>query len=129
MEYKIPVRNNPTDENLTKDSSIWLASRIMPGKGSDLISFSNYVIQNEAATWTCNNNDLMINALLGLSADTLSIINLDNNISSLSWNGCWTINQQAVIGKGHSSLGLVCPFNSFNVGYQYKKGWRPSRVN
>jgi hypothetical protein len=124
MEYKQLVRNNPTDENLTKDSSIWLASRIMPGKGNKLISFPHFLVINNAGARTCLNSDLMINGMIGMADnETFSTI----SAASLVWKGCWTVNNQTVIGHCTNAKGLVSPFNAFNVGYRYKRGWRPSK--
>lgn len=123
MEYKQLIRNNPTDENLTKDHSIWLASRIMPGKGNDFCSFCHYQIINNAATWICENSDLMNDALLGMNSMG-EIINMENNVDLLIWNGCWTINDQPVIGRGNINRGLTTPLNTHNVGRKYKENWR-----
>jgi hypothetical protein len=128
MEYNPLVTLNPTDKDLTLNSSKWIASRIAPGKGNELISFADNKIQNNAVARTCLNSDLLTTALLGMNnAD--NIVNLESYATSLLWQGIWIINNQPVIGRCHSNYGLVAPLNTFNAGYRYKKGWRPSRVN
>ena len=128
MEYRLLVRHNPTDENLTKDSSVWLASRIMPGKGNDKISFSHFLEINETGMRTADFDDLKINGLIAMNDDE-KLINVQPSASSLVFNGLWTINNQPVIGHATVTKGLVAPFNTFNMGYRYKRGWRPSNVN
>jgi len=128
MEYNPLVTLNPNDNDLTVKSSVWIASRISPSKGKNLISFPDNKITGNASAYTCLNNDLLVTALLGMN-NNKNIINLDNNISSLLYKGIWTINNQPVIGRCHATYGITAPFNLFNVGYRYKKGWRVNRVN
>jgi len=128
MNYEKLKTINPSIEDVTIKSSIWLASRLMPAKGHELISFPHFRTINKTAMRICNFSDLNINGLLGMN-DSEAIINLESSASNLVWNGCWAISNQTIIGRGHSSFGLVCPFNTFNVGIKYKNGWRPSRVN
>ena len=128
MEYKPLTRNNPTDVNLTTDSSVWLASRIMPGKGNDKISFTHYRIINNTGARTADFEDLKINGLICID-DNEKLIDCSLLTEDLVWKGCWTINEKAVIGYATETEGLVSPFNTFNIGNQYKKGWKPAYVN
>ena len=126
MTYS-PLRTiNPSAADVTVNSSLWLASRLMPGKGNALCSFPHYRNIGNAGMRTCANNDLTTAALLGMS-DSQTIVNLENSAGSLAWRGLWTISSQTVIGRGHAA-GLVCPLNSYNVGYRYKRGWRPAKA-
>lgn len=128
MEYNALNILNPTDDDIKNKSSIWLASRIAPGKGNVLISFPDWRNNSthNGAAMTCLNSDLMTTALLGSAGN--AIVNLESSAGSLIWKGIWTINDQVIIGRGQVSLGLICPLNTYNVGYRYKRGWRPSRV-
>ena len=126
MEYKQLVRNNPTDENLTKDSSIWLASRIMPGRGNNKISFPHFLIINNTGMRTADFSDFDITGLIGMNNNE-KLINLSSSVLLLVFNGIWTINNQPVIGYSTITNGLVIPFNTHNIGYRYKKGWRPTK--
>jgi hypothetical protein len=136
MNYNPLKTINPFDTDLTVNSSLWLASRIMPGKGYGKISFTHYKIINDTGARTAELSDfkiteLFLNHVQGLIGITNaeSLIDLQPSISSLSWKGCWTVNEQAIIGHATAAQGLVAPFNSFNVGYRYKRGWRPNHVN
>jgi len=124
MEYKLLIRNNPTDENLTKDSSIWLSSRIMPSKGNSLISFPHFLVIDDTGARTCSNSDLLIDGMIGM-ADNETFATM--SASLLVWRGCWAVNNQCIIGHCTNTKGLVSPFNTFNVGYRYKRGWRPTK--
>ena len=128
MDYAPLQRINPSQIDVTVNSSIWFCSRLKPGKGNSLISFPHYRQINNRGMRTCNNADLMIGGLLGMN-DNEQIINLESSAGSLSWKGLWTINNQPIIGRGHSTAGLVCPMNTHNAGRRYKLGWRPSIVN
>ena len=134
MEYNLLVRNNPTGANLTQGSSQWLASRIMPGKGTStdisLICIPDFNVTDGAAMRTCANGDVKIAALLGINPSNNTIVNYESNASSIVWRGCWVSGNSPLIGRGHATLGLICPFNTFNVGYRYsKRNWRPNRVS
>jgi len=135
MDYEKPTTFNPSIEDVTVKSSIWLASRLMPAKGHEKISFPHFRIVNNTGMRTADFTDLNIDALLGIN-DSEAVVDFESSTASLTWRGCWTINNNSIIGRGHNSFNLVCPFNTFNVGYRYKKptaqnpnGWRPSRVN
>jgi len=128
MEYNTLKTINPTLDDVTLNSSIWLCSRLMPALGHENVSFPHYRIINNNAMRTADFTDLQITALLGMD-DNETIVNLESGAGSLSYNGCWTVNNNTVIGRGHSSYGLICPFNTYNVGYRYKRNWRPSIVN
>ena len=121
MEYKPLVTMNPSDEDLTINSSVWLASRLMPGKGNEKVSFPHFKLINDAGMRTVDNDDLQ-DGLIGMDDDE-QIIDLTDEAESLEFKGCWTINEQTIIG--HCDNGLVAPFNTFNMGYRYKLGWRP----
>jgi hypothetical protein len=128
MEYAPLKTINPTDIDLTVNSSIWLAGRIMPGKGNGKISFPHYKVINEAGARTAELSDLNMAGMIGMN-DGEELVNLQASAGSLVWRGCWMVNEQAVIGHATAAQGLVAPFNTFNAGYRYKRGWRPSRVN
>jgi len=124
MEYKPLKTLNPTDEDLTIKSSIWLCSRLMPGKGNNRISFPHFTVINNTGMRTAEFSDFMMTGLIGM-ANNETLVNLLSSVSSLVFNGIWTINNQPVIGHATNTKGLVAPFNTFNMGYRYKKGWRP----
>ena len=128
MEYKLLRRINPTDEDLTAASSIWLASRIMPGKGNTLVSFPHFRIINNAAARTGAFSSFNTAALLAMN-DNAAIVNVESAARNIVWRGCWVEGNRTVIGRGHASLGLICPLNTFNVGYRYRRGWRANRVS
>ena len=134
MQYNVLVRNNPTGTNLTQASSQWLASRLMPGKGTStdtsLICVPSFTVTNGIAMRTCENGDVKTAALLGINSSANTAGNYESSAGSIVWRGCWMSGNNPLIGRGHASLGLTCPFNTFNVGYRYKKrNWRPNRVN
>ena len=132
MEYKPLKTMNPADTDLTLNSSIWLASRLMPGKGtstdSSIVCVPDFNVTNGQSMRTCENNDLMSDNLLGIQTSDNTIVNYEGNASSIVWRGCWVSGTSPLIGRG-SAYGLICPFNTFNVGYRYKKGWRPLIAN
>jgi len=128
MEYSPLKTFNPSIDDVTIKSSIWLSSRLMPAKGHTKISFPHFRIVGNTAMRTGDFSDFNTAALLGIN-DSNSVINFESSAGSLAWKGCWSINSNAVIGRGHATLGLICPLSTFNAGYRYKRGWRPSRVN
>ena len=128
MEYNPLATLNPTQEDVTRNSSIWLASRIAPAKGDELCCFSDNKVLNNASARTIDNSALRIAALLGMN-NSQNIINLESQAASLVWQGCWIINNQPVIGRGHAAHGLVAALNTYNIGLRYRRGWRPTHVN
>jgi hypothetical protein len=128
MEYKPLKTMNPSDTDLTVNSSIWLASRIMPGKGNGKISFTHYRIINNAGARTAELSDLCLGGMIAMDDDE-GFIDLEASAGALAWNGCWTVNGLPVIGHADAALGLVAPFNTFNAGYRYKRSWRPAYVS
>ena len=133
MNYVPLIRNNPTDADLTIGSSQWLSSRLMVGKGTSTsnskICVPSFNLVNNISMRIIDNSDMMDSNLLGIQVSNNTIQNYENVASTIVWQGCWTSSENPIIGKGHSSYGLVCPFNTFNVGFRYKRGWRPSRVD
>jgi len=141
MEYKPLVQFNPANTDLTQGSSQWLASRLMPGKGTatdnSLICVPDFKITNGTAMRTCANGDVKTSTILGIDPSTNTVANCESSARLFAWRGCWVSGNSSLvsensplIGRGHAAVGLICPFNTFNAGYQYKKnGWRPSRVN
>ena len=128
MKYNPLKTMNPTDEDLTLNSSVWLASRLMPGRGHNRVSFPHFKIINNAAMRTCFNSTLMTTGLLAMTgAETVA--NLQASAGSMVWRGCWGINEQPVIGHCTQAQGLAAPINTFNAGYRYRRGWRPRRTN
>ena len=128
MQYNPLTTLNPTQEDVTRNSSIWLASRISPAKGDELCCFPDNKVLNDAAARTVSNDSLRTTALLGMN-NAQNIINLESQAGSLLWQGCWVINGQPVIGRGHATHGLVAALNTFNAGLRYRRGWRPNFVN
>jgi hypothetical protein len=129
MEYAPLKTMNPSLDDITINSSAWLSARgIMPGKGNENVSVPHFLIQNSASARTVNFSDLYLDGLLGLDSSQ-TIINLSGSVGSLTWNGCWAINNQVIIGHCTIQKGIVAPFNTFNMGYRYKLGWRPNRVS
>ena len=132
MEYNPLNTVNPTAQDITEKSSVWIASRIMPGKGNSKISFSFINQINNGAAFTCTGNDLYLMGLIGMSAAMSPIVLHNGNpatSASIAYKGVWVgTNDEPVIGVCSSFTGLAAPFNSFNMGYRYKKGWRPSYV-
>ena len=130
MEYNPLKTMNPTDEDLTLNSSVWLTSRLMPGKGNNnKISFPDFRIRHNAAMRTVPN----FNAFNGLAAmhNDEAIFDATTYINhyGLGWAGMWSSNFQPIIGHCTQAQGLIAPMNTFNIGYRYRRGWRPSRVN
>ena len=122
-----PLRTmNPSDEDLTIKSSIWLCSRLMPGKGNNKISFPNFMQINNTGMRTAELADLMLTGLIAMN-NSEALINLLSSVSELVFNGLWAINNQPVIGHATAAKGLVAPFNTFNMGYRYKKGFRVTK--
>ena len=128
MQYNPLKTLNPSDEDMTANSSIWLCSRIMPGRGNDKISFPHFRILFNTGARVCDFSDLMINGIMGIN-DSGDMTNMSSQTSVLEYKGLWTIHNKAVIGECSSSSGLVFPFNTFNIGQRYKNGWRASRGN
>jgi len=128
MQYNPLAILNPTQEDVTRNSSIWLASRIAPAKGDELCCFPDNKILDNAAARTISNSSLRTAALLGMN-NSQNIINVESLAASLLWQGCWAINNQPVIGMGHAAHGLVAALNTYNVGLRYRRGWRPARVS
>jgi hypothetical protein len=133
MAYRPLVQFNPTQENISSDCSIWLSARgLMPGVGNNgLITVPDfngaaYTIANQDAMGIDNAYDIRVvaistaGAVISYSAD---------NVQSMSWKGCWEVSNNRLAGQRTRAGGIICPFNNFNAGYQYKKGWRPSRVH
>ena len=138
MEYKPLQTMNPTDEDLTLNSSVWLASRLMPGKGHDRVSFPDSKITHNAAMRTCSHSDLQFNGIAIFEEETETIGGQDAIVLNMFWNGIWRglvsrigfiTDEFTIIGHCTNAHGLVAPMNTFNVGYQYRRGWRPSRVS
>jgi len=133
MEYKPLIRNNPTDENLTKDHSSWLASRLITGKGND--NFSFITPYNEGKTFTVSFEDLnsLPTGIVLCNANGESLHVPENPMghnASIAWQGCWTLyDTWSVLGYSYSGYGIVVPMNTFNIGYKMRNGWSPSRVN
>jgi len=128
MQYNPLTTLNPAQEDVTRNSSIWLASRISPAKGDELCCFPDNKVLNDAAARTVSNDSLRTTALLGMD-NSQNIINLESQAASLVWQGCWIINNQPVIGRGHAAHGLVAALNTYNIGLRYRRGWRPVRVS
>ena len=124
MEYNTLKTMNPTDDDLTIKSSIWLCSRLMPGKGNNKISFPHFNIINNTGMRSVDFTDLMITGLIAMNNNE-TLVNLLSSVSSLIYTGLWSINNQPVIGHATIAKGLTAPFNTFNMGYRYKRGWRP----
>ena len=128
MKYNPLKTMNPTDEDLTLNSSVWFASRLMPGRGHNRVSFPHFRILYNAAMRTCFNSALITTGLLAMT-DAEAIANLQASAGAMDWRGCWGINEQPVIGHCTQAQGLAAPMNTFYAGYRYRRGWRPQRVN
>jgi hypothetical protein len=125
MLYESLKTMNPSQEDVTIKSSKWLAARgIMPGKGKAGVSFPDFI----NGVKTCPISDLTADALLSVLTAFNVIIGIESNAGSIVWKGCWTYNSLPVICRG-GAAGAITPINKFNVGQQYKKGWRPSIVS
>ena len=131
MLYRLPVRINPTLDDVTAGSSAWIASRIRPGRGVLGVSLSHHRIVGNAAARIATTGP----ATAGLMCVTVANNTFRNatlaEIQRLEWNGIWTIASQTQAAVGHNmpALGLVAPLNTFNMGYRYRRGWRPQRVS
>jgi hypothetical protein len=124
MLYEPLKTMNPSQEDVTIKSSKWLAVRgIMPGKGKAGVSFPDFM----NGVKTCPVSDLTTAALLSISSSNV-VTNIESSAGSMIWNGCWMYNNVSVICRGGAAGGIT-PINKFNVGQQYKKGWRPSIVS
>ena len=127
MQYK-PLRTmNPTEEDMTRNSSIWLSSRIMPGIGNDKVSFPSFREINNSGARIGDLWDFEAQTGLVSVTDSGAISNVENATNSLEYRGHWVINNNAVVGRCQGGVGLTCPFNTFNVGQKYKNGWRPQK--
>jgi hypothetical protein len=126
MEYKPLKTMNPSDIDLTVNSSNFFACRgLMPGKGNSKISVPHY-IEGDGAMKTLDFSDVYLDSLNGID-DTGAIKIM--TAASIVWRGLWAQDNIAGIGHCTSALGLVMPLNTFNSGYRYKRGWRPACVN
>jgi len=124
MEYNKQRTMNPTDDDLTIKSSIWLASRIMPGKGNKKISFTHFKVINDTGARTADFADFNFTGMAAINNNENIVMQEPTN---LIYKGCWTVFDFAVIGHSIATKGLVTPFNTFNVGYRYKRGWRAQK--
>ena len=129
MTYQPLVQFNPTQDDVTINSSYWLASRLNVGMGITKICFPFYLSQNNAAMRVISISDIVpTNDNYLIQIDTAPSNPVKSNILSsayatnLEWKGCWTLNGKAIIGHVHTSF---MPFNKYNIGYRYKRGWRP----
>ena len=125
MMYRRIIQMNPNDNELTVNSSLWWASRIPVGLGSFGVSVPSW---REARMRTCDPPSLATSALLSMD-DNGNIVNDEAQAATMTWRGTWGIGNNAVIGRGLNWVGLVCPMNTYNVGYRYRNGLRPQRVN
>ena len=155
MEYKGLVQLNPTFENTRQDSSTFFACRgFQAGKGNKGYSVPG-ILENEtkgvmqaiefstSGLYTNNNIFNLIMAVISTdnyiiaftSQDNFSIAGRLDNL--VEWRGCWIAKgttNQIYIGytpnpANNNNQGIVAPFNTFNIVYQLRKGWRPSHVN
>ena len=137
QDYRPLVQFNPTEKNMREDSSLWLAQRgLMPGVGNSLISFPQQSVATDGyAARTCLRTDIAAEAagqfaVVYFNKDTQQILRTTS--FSLQWRGQW---MQNVGNKFHTAIGvstsqrLSAPFNSFNVGFQCRKNWRPKIAN
>jgi len=120
-------RMNPTDDDLTRASSIWTASRAAVGRGSASASFPHFRIVGDAAARTIENGDLRTSALLAVD-DAGAVVNREAQAASMAWRGLWASGNDAALGRGHATHGLTCPLNTFNAGHRYRNNWRPQIV-
>jgi len=128
MRYA-PLRTmNPTDNDLTVASSIWLASRIPAVMGAWGGALPNFRVVGDSAMRTFDSGDFLANGMQAVG-DANIIVNRESTASQLIWRGLWADGNYIVVGRGHSQLGLICPFNGYNVGYRYRNGWRTQRVD
>jgi len=141
MEYSPLKTLNPSDEDLTIKSSHWIRSRLMPGRGFAGVSFPT-IQHNDQELLMVTSELSSLNVAPGLyvfvivSAGIGGIFPVPQaNIPTMQWNGLWVSSPTAgmppnspIIGGCIPSGGLVTPFNTFNIGYRYRRGWRPSRV-
>jgi len=134
MVFSLLRRMNPTDGDLTAASSVWLASRLMPGAGRDGITFPSHLIVADTATRTMGlENPLGGEGLVCFSTGAAGIrYATGSQINAMRWCGCWMVagtgaHNQSVIGHATTG-GVVAPCNRFNPGYRYRNGWRPLHV-
>ena len=117
---------------MTQGSSAWLASRLVPARtvNGRTVWIDNKIINNNVSRTisSAHLGSAHGTALLGMDASQ-NIINLAASAASLVWRGLWVINNQPIIGENRATTGLIVPFNTFNVGYRYRRGWRPSVVS
>ena len=128
MEYYPLKTINPGYEDITVKSSIWLCSRLMPGRGNELVSFPHFRNIRNTGMRSALLTELRLAGLIGLT-DNGTLVNLLAGVPSLIYRGLWTINELPIVGQATIANGLVAPFNTFNMGYRYRRGWRPVRVN
>jgi len=131
MVYSLLRRMNPGDADLTAASSAWLASRVPVGVGANGVSLPQQRVVNDAAMRTCEHWPFE-------NRDGARSLEPDGNIGNRStmtgllWVGLWVANgveRVPVIGESRVFMGMVCPLDAYNVGYRYRPGWRPQRVN
>ena len=123
MEYKPLQTMNPANADLTVNHSIWLCSRLMPGKGNLKSSFPHYRVINNTGMRL---GDIYLDGIIAMN-DSEDLIDVMGNIYDIEWKGIWTSNNQPIIGECSNAKGLITPFNMFNVGYRYKQNWRPRK--
>ena len=58
MTHEPLRRMNPTDDDLTRASSVWTASRLMLGLGAAGVGFPHHRTVNDAAARSCGRPDL-----------------------------------------------------------------------
>lgn len=135
MEYEPLVQFNPTEENITGDSSVWLAARgLMPSRVGNNVACPHFQMYDDMAMRTIQNDELLYpiangQGLIGLTNGGAGILSdQESNYADLEWSGIWQVNGEASLGCADNS-GLIAPFNTFNAGYRYKDGWRPQHVS
>ena len=129
MQYAPLIRFNPTLSNINADSSAWLCSRLMVGRGRLGVSVPDYQTINGISMRHVESVDIRnaIQGLLAVNPNTNLIVTLGSSgISGMVYKGLWVANDNhPVIGMSNAT-GLTTPFNTYNVGLRYKNGWRPS---
>ena len=127
MEYQPLKQFNPSETDVTRNSSVFFAQRgLMPGKGNSSVSFPNNKVIGYSAMRTMDFSAVFFNGLIGVNSFNTVVA---DSPQSLTWQGCWLGSGGDAVIVGHCSAnrGLIAPFNMFGIGKRYKKNWRPDR--
>ena len=125
MTYSQLRATNPSDDDLTRASSIWMASRVPSGRGAAGAAVPHFRDVGGSAMRALENGDLRAAGLLAAN-DAGAVVEARSD--ALAWRGLWAAGIDAAIGRGHPAHGLVFPLSTFNAGYRCRGGWRPGNV-